>query len=440
MEGISASMTEFLLVYIENIICFLSFFMNFGCRKKFIARIVIAFSISTTLIYFLGQLFYGSNMLVFLYYLLEFYILMLALNFVFNTTRSQAVCCASLGRTTQHLIYQILRIGAVWVAPEKYFQEGTWYYFAGAVLSYLPFCFVIYYFFARKISEIDFNYHKGEIRWKAILLSTVMVLICIGLTRLVKGNPYKSTMDILAESLYSIICCSLCLLMQIEFNQRAKLTEEVEMVRMLWQKDSKQLAERKNIIELVNMKCHDIRHRLEDYYLPLSQEERKNVESLIRIYDQTYCTGNQTLDVLLADRVLLCEKDNIQLTFLGHGDWLLFITESDLYSLLGNALSNAIEAVRLVEEEKRQISMIIRKSGDLICISVTNYYTGEIKFEDEMPITSRLDSQDFHGYGMKSMRAIAKKYSGQIKVKAENGVFTLTIWLVKPDETSIEKI
>ena len=43
---------------------------------------------------------------------------------------------------------------------------------------------------------------------------------------------------------------------------------------------------------------------------------------------------------------------------------------------------------------------------------------------------TRPDPEDFHGYGLKSMRAIARKYGGRLKVKAEDRVFSLTIWLV----------
>ena len=59
---------------------------------------------------------------------------------------------------------------------------------------------------------------------------------------------------------------------------------------------------------------------MEDYHLSLTNDEEKEIKSLIQIYDQTYRTGNQTLDVLLADRILLCEKDHIQLTFWGTGN------------------------------------------------------------------------------------------------------------------------
>ena len=37
-------------------------------------------------------------------------------------------------------------------------------------------------------------------------------------------------------------------------------------------------------------------------------------------------------------------------------------------------LGNAVEASRNLEEAKRQISIIVKRSGDLVSISVTNYY------------------------------------------------------------------
>ena len=45
-------------------------------------------------------------------------------------------------------------------------------------------------------------------------------------------------------------------------------------------------------------------------------------------------------------------------------------------------------AARRVEEEKRQISMIIRNSGDLVSISVTNYFQGQLHFEEDLPVTT----------------------------------------------------
>ena len=423
-------MDEFLLVYIENLMCFSLFFVNFSRKKHFTARFITSVGLGAGGVCLIGRLLSVSNLLVFVYYLLEFCMLLAIFYFCFQTSWEQALGCASAGRATQHLIYQILQIIGLRFDPSAYLDPNSWVYFAGALLSYLPFCLAVYLIFSRRIGAFDIDFETMEFRFGLGLLSAVMVLICVGITRLVKSGGVRSESTIIAESLYAIICCLLCLVMQFELYQKAKLTKEIEMVRMLWKKDSKQLAERKDTIELINMKCHDIRHKLEDYHLPITDDEEKELKDLIRIYDQTYRTGSQTLDVLLADRALLCEKYHIQLSFLGDGSCLKFLTEADVYSLLGNALGNAVEAARRVEEEKRQISMIIRNSGDLVSISVTNYYQGQLHFEEDLPVTTQPDTEDFHGYGMKSMQAIAGKYGGKLKVKAENGVFKLTIWLI----------
>ena len=429
-------MDEFFQVYIENLMCFSLFFLNFSRRQHFTARFLGTLALGAGGVFLIGRLLYASSVLVFIYYLMEFCMLLVIFHFCFQTSWEQALCCASAGRATQHIIYQILQLISLEFDPSRYLSASSPLYFLGALIAYLPFCAAVYLALGRKIGDFDFDYAKGEFRWRMGVLSAVMVLVCVGITRFAKSSATRDIYAVIAESLYAIICCLLCILMQFELNRRAKLTKEMEMVRMLWKKDSKQLAERKDTIDLINMKCHDIRHKLEDYHLPITDEEEREIKSLIRIYDQTYRTGSQTLDVLLADRALLCEKDHIQLSFLGDGSCLKFLTEADIYSLLGNALGNAVDACRRLEEKKRQISMIIRHSGDLVSISVTNYYQGQLRFEEDLPVTSQPDAEDFHGYGMKSMQAIAQKYGGKLKVKAEDGVFNLTIWLIDNSQTS----
>lgn len=416
-------------MYVQNLMCFSLFFIKFPRRKYFVLRFCTLVALGLGALFVLGPMIHGSNLQVITYYLIEFCMLMGIFHASFQTSLGQTLYCASAGRATQHLIYHVLRILRLRVDLFWWVPSGQWGELLESVVSYLPFCLIIYLIFGRKVDTSD--YDKDDFHRTMNLLSVAILFICIVITRFAKGSSVQDSIKTLSDGLYAITCCTLCLIMQFEFYQKAKLTREMEMVRMLWKKDSKQLTERKDTIELINMKCHDIRHKLEDYHLPLTNDEEREIQSLINIYDQTYHTGSQTLDVLLADRALLCERDHIQLSFLGDGGCLKFLTESEVYSLFGNALGNAVEAARGVEEEKRQISVIVKCSGDLVSISVTNYYRGEIRFEEELPVTTSLDMPDFHGYGMKSMRAIAQKYGGKLKVKAEDGVFSLTIWLIR---------
>lgn len=421
-------MTSFAML-LQNLICFTLFFLGFPRRSHFAARFLALCVPTAGLLYCISGLLNQGKLSTLTYFLVEFGLLLVLFHLCFQTSWEQALYSASAGRATQHLIYSLLNLIRLRVSFLIEWQpENVFLSFVVSALSWLPFCLIIYLLLARNMDTSHYN--KADFRRHMNLLSVMILFVCIGITRFAKDNVVYDINSFIARNLYAITCCLLCLIMQSELCKRARLATEMEMVRMLWKEDSKQLAERKDTIELINMKCHDIRHRLEDCRLPLTTSEEKEIEALIRIYDQTYRTGNQTLDVLLTDRALLCEKNHIQLSFLGDGGCLAFLTESEVYSLFGNALGNAIEASCEVAEEKRQISIIIQSSGELISINVTNYYQGRLHFEDGLPVTAHPGSQDFHGYGMKSMRTIAKRHGGEIKVKAEDGVFVLTIWLI----------
>ena len=416
-------------VCVENLLCFPLFFLGFPRRKFFAARFFPLTALTVCALCLLSQTIPATNLFVFLYYLVQFGMLTALFHFCFQTGWEQALYSASAGRAAQHLASSMLNLINLKANDLFAWLPGDqWRHILRTAVFYLLFCPLIYFAFARNMDTS--HYEKNDFRRQMNLLSVGMLFICIGITRFAKSMDAWDRNAFIAQNLYAITCCLLCLIIQFELCKRATLTKEMEMVRMLWKEDSKQLAERKDTIELINMKCHDLRHRLEDCRLPLTSSEQSEIESLIHIYDQSYRTGNQTLDVLLADRTILCEKNHIQLSFLGDGGCLQFLTESEIYSLFGNALSNAVEASCKVEEEKRQISVIIRTSGDLISINITNYYQGRLRFEAGLPATTRSEPRDLHGYGMKSMRTIARKYGGEMKVKAEDGIFVLTVWLV----------
>ncbi len=61
----------------------------------------------------------------------------------------------------------------------------------------------------------------------------------------------------------------------------------------------------------------------------------------------------------------------------------------------------------------------------MLSVHMENYYEGEITFENGLPKTSR--DTGYHGFGVKSMSYIVKKYNGYMNMSAESGVFTLDI-------------
>ena len=99
----------------------------------------------------------------------------------------------------------------------------------------------------------------------------------------------------------------------------------------------------------------------------------------------------------------------------------------DIYSFFGNALDNAINSVSELEEEKRTISISSVTRGKLTTVRLENYYRGEMKFEDGLPVTS--GDRRYHGFGMKSIRMVAESYGCIVNVSAEDDIFCLDLFV-----------
>ena len=151
------------------------------------------------------------------------------------------------------------------------------------------------------------------------------------------------------------------------------------------------------------------------------------IEKSVSLYDANVKTGNTVLDTILTEKSLLCYKKGIILSCVADGENIAFMEDADVYSLFGNALDNAIEAVlKLEEREKRVIGVVVYKKAGLITMNVNNAYSGKITLKDGLPVTTKGDSF-YHGFGMKSIKMIVNKYGGEMNVSLDGSVFSLSI-------------
>ena len=114
----------------------------------------------------------------------------------------------------------------------------------------------------------------------------------------------------------------------------------------------------------------------------ISRELYKTLE----IYDMALKSGNEALDIVLAEKGLVCEREHIRLECIADGANLAFMAPSDVYSLVGNAIDNAVESVqKICDANRRFINVSIRKSRELLVINIENPYEGELRFKDGLP-------------------------------------------------------
>jgi hypothetical protein len=236
--------------------------------------------------------------------------------------------------------------------------------------------------------------------------------------------------------LYALTSDILVLCIQFDLLNESKLKNQNEMMEQILLAGQRQYQLSKENIELINLKCHDLKHQIMALRSikneSIKEEAISEIERSVQMYDNNIKTGNDTLDVLLREKSLYAKTYRIKLSCITDGAKLDFIKPYDIYSLFGNILDNAIESVSKEEdEEKRIISIYVGGKHKMLSLHFENYYCGSLIFENGLPKTTKRDS-DFHGYGILSVRHIVKKYNGNIVVAHEENIFSVNILIPIP--------
>lgn len=185
-------------------------------------------------------------------------------------------------------------------------------------------------------------------------------------------------------------------------------------------------------LDLFHVKYHDLKHQITALRMETDEEKRKQwldaMEEELRAFELINKTGNQVLDTILAAKLFHCRKNRIQITCVADGKLLDFIHVTDICSIFGNALDNAIEHVIMIpEEEKRLIHVSVSAKRNFVFIKIENYCEAVIvKNEHSLITTTKTDKQN-HGFGLRSIISTAEKYGGSADFGQNYNWFELKI-------------
>lgn len=191
-----------------------------------------------------------------------------------------------------------------------------------------------------------------------------------------------------------------------------------------------------NSLDLIHMKYHDLKHQIAGLRMETDEERRKKwidaMEEEISTFEVFHKTGNQVLDTMLAAKIFYSRKHNIKFTCVADGSLLNFMHVTDICSIFGNALDNAIEhLVLLPDVEKRLVHINVTSKKNFVFIKIENYCDVEkLKLIGKTIVSTKTDKEN-HGFGLKSIRAAAEKYGGTVDFGQENHWFVLKILIPK---------
>ena len=158
-------------------------------------------------------------------------------------------------------------------------------------------------------------------------------------------------------------------------------------------------------------------------------EAEKYIDELYGRLDatkNTFSTGNHLADAILAEKnsAAVSQKTEIDFDGIIPSDG---IDNIDLCTILANALDNALEASKSIENAIINVRAAVNSA--VFMLTVSNPTLRPVEIKNNRVKTTKADSVN-HGLGIGSIKNAAKKYNGEVNLKYEDGHFTVEVMMI----------
>lgn len=309
-----------------------------------------------------------------------------------------------------------------------YIQRNTFNY---SILSHIITVYFIYTLFIIKYKKkINFNIQHFK-------FFSISILIYFSIIFIINNPILFRTVSIARTYIFTVVISIVALIcfdrMQTKY-ETDKHNKEAIIQNMAKEEEFVQELEKQQLeIRKIN---HNLNHILIILQSHLKQGEYKealeyidkNLDIHIKAYQALTHTGMTMIDSTINHQIYQMKEQNIEydedITKILH---LGSIVPDDLSLVLGLAFDNAREACEKVKDQ-RKISLKLQSKQTHIIIHITNSIPrGSHPYFHK---TSKKDSVA-HGYGVKGIKEIAKKYHGDVKYDVKDDCVILRIMLQK---------
>lgn len=357
------------------------------------------------------------------------------IQWIFDVSKNDIIYIVLAGFVLQHIVYLLVHGLMAEVFFRKWFDDPL-LHLVITIVVLLVIYRVAYQLFAPEMRLAG----RGN-----LCPSSMGRFLYLGMLILFTGQTMMNQSLLLREGentqfiavLASLVLCIMVLYAQYMTLHSDHLSADKMVLEQLLDERQKQYRMEKEAVEFINFKSHDLKNQL----LALQSSEDQEVYrfyneaiALIQQYDQVINVENETLNTLLTQKQYVCQKADITLTFMIDGKLLSFIDKVDLYTILGNALDNAIEHVREIEDlSLKQISLQIFKHGGYLVMKVSNPLVGILQIDEEsgLPNTIKSDKHS-HGLGLRSIQLTLERYQGWMSIDSSQEIFSLSMMLPFP--------
>ena len=339
------------------------------------------------------------------------------LQFCYDVSPSTAAACSATGYLIQNLSQRLFSLVDLGAARLNISEVNSLVRFLMEFVVLAVMLLVIYRVISsRRAMLVQSAENHGAMALVVVMVAVVCIASDIARKNAGIANPVYNFTLIFAHTLV----CLAILFMEYEMLYNHSLEVEVATTQAMITNRSRQYELSRESVEKINAMCHDLRHEISRIRELEGSAGRERLDALgkeLDVYDATIHTGNDALDTILTEEELLCLREGISLSCIADG----------------HALDNAITATRAIADASaRSISLVVRRSGEMVSAHIENYYEGTIVFQDGIPQTTASDGLN-HGVGIKSMLQLLSSYDGTLTTSASQGIFHLNLMIPIPE-------
>ena len=218
-----------------------------------------------------------------------------------------------------------------------------------------------------------------------------------------------------------------------ETQKQASAQRERDMLAAQLQHARTEFTTLRQLQEYTAVYRHDMRHHFTFLQGLASAGNIEGIKEYLKTaqYDIDSITPvrfceNETANLILSAFSARAAQEGVLLSVDAKLPATIPLSDTEFCSLLSNSLENAINAAAACPDSwHRTVSVKVLVHKNKLLISTNNSYLGEIRMKDGLPQSSF----ESHGYGTRSIVAIAEAHGGQAIFNAEAGIFNLKIML-----------
>lgn len=218
-----------------------------------------------------------------------------------------------------------------------------------------------------------------------------------------------------------------------ETQKQASAQRERDMLATQLQVAKTEFSTLRELQECTALYRHDMRHHISFLKGLAAEGNTEKIKEYLNAAERDmdditpvrFCE-NETVNLILSSFAVKAKQAGVSMTIDAKLPAEVPVSDTELCSLLSNGLENAITAAaNCPSSPYREILVKIKVHKGKLLISIDNPYMGEVKMKDGHPQSSR----EGHGFGTRSIAAIADNYGGLAIFGTENGIFTLKVML-----------